>query len=386
MLLPSVSLTGLFLALLWMRLVLAGHFMFEPQIRHETSSMIIQNLDINESLSQNQESYAHGRRWVTPDFADGDDASATTWPQKTMYFWFTDANSATKLRDDLKAAMNLWYYAGLSSDFLLIEVLDEDDRDDQLPYVLYVTYEAPTSEGGTGMLVTTIGVPNSAPEGKPLASMTLSDDDTKGTRNVISNYAHELGHAWGLRHEHQNPYYWSSDFENGKGSTIFTTAGWNCESLADYATAVKKADDEIAASPANAQQWQQIKDTMCTNRMSAARLGFSAKEWLPLTGQDIISTGTTSKTDIDLASIMLYPSVAGGSLGSDGERAEVLTQADGNPIPTNTEPSNKDVLALHTIYGDDSDDDVEELLNDSKSSHLNTFNSIRNSDKDVSCD
>lgn len=40
--------------------------------------------------------------------------------------------------------------------------------------------------------------------------MNLSDRTDVGMLDVVANDAHELGHAWGLLHEHQNPAFWTS--------------------------------------------------------------------------------------------------------------------------------------------------------------------------------
>lgn len=151
--------------------------------------------------------------------------------------------------------------------------------------------------------------------------------------DVQANLAHEIGHMFGLVHEHQNPWFWGQN-----GDAVFKL---NCENLADYAAARKKHGKDAM-------------DRLCSEYSEAARAEFSAYDFLPIQkgtkGKDMLM----SPSDVDWDSIMLYSSQVGGK-GSGPTRAEVLMRVDGTrtqPIPPNLRPSLQDVEGLIEIYSE----------------------------------
>lgn len=284
------------------------------------------------------------RRALVKDTDPANALGSKLWPDKTITYRYKDAASKSALDADLKKAWKVWKDAlPKDSGFKFQEAASGKAADN----VLTIAYEKPVAKGGAGTLKTSVGIPHSQAV-KP--TMTLSDDTTKGARNVVTNYAHEIGHAWGFLHTHQNPNYWSTDFANGKGGAIFTKANWHPENLADYDSTMKKITDAAK------------KVSVTKDRMEAATNRFSAMEWLPITSAEKPKTipASQSKTDIDWLSIMLYPSDA----GSKKAGLPVLTKPNGEKITANAKPSQADIQALVALYKDqkaDSDDDVSSV-------------------------
>lgn len=376
---------------LWAEFVLAGHFMFEPKVGYAASSIFSKQETLHTEFASNdsvrqlsplkQEPNTQlDKRSVVISLQPN--SNRGIWYKKTILYTYSDEESRAALQEDLKAAMEVWYSAGLPRSF---RMRDKDTEDDPVTWLI-ITYDKPTAEGGSGTLVTSVGVPSR----KEQPVMVISDDSTKGTMDKIANYAHELGHAWGLFHEHQNPNFWSTDFTNGKGGAVFTTSDWNCENLEDYETALTNVNNKIATATGKyLDDLIGFRGSMCTDRISAAQLQFSAREYLPLTSSEMFVPDNDSPDGIDWDSIMLYPSGAGGLIDSNGERMLVLTKDDGSEIVANLRPSQRDVQALIKLYkdgdeensDDDDDDDYSEmLLNDPESPNSATFSDVRNAD------
>ncbi|CAJ2505036.1 Uu.00g124300.m01.CDS01 [Anthostomella pinea] len=141
--------------------------------------------------------------------------------------------------------------------------------------------------------------------------------------DAVVNFAHEMGHAFGLLHTHQRPDAWPSLLK------------LNCRNLRDYDSLAKKIGKGKV-------------DDICKtlNRRSAAAEGFSAAELLPYsnymkdTSKEIVQNG-----DFDWDSIMLYNSEAGAK---DGTLA--LVKENGSKIGINTEVSKGDGKQIENLY------------------------------------
>ncbi|KAK0613260.1 hypothetical protein B0T14DRAFT_437665 [Immersiella caudata] len=325
------------------------------------------------------------------------------WPKRTISYCFETQEAEDNLLDLLVEATRLWRGSettgtGLHEDvYKYIKVapagsacVGHRDRAN----ILVIKYNP------DGKLVTTLGIPplnaNDQEYVGPVA--ILSDNEGVGMLNAVANIAHELGHAWGLVHEHQNKYFWA-DEPGGQGvfhgkakreDAVFDSTTFTCQNLQD---------------------WQAVRDTLttgatgdlememaCSIQGSAATKRFSAQDWLPLVGG-----GTALKLenadpahgyrDLDWKSLMLYPSRAGGKgkasppgpgqpLNINDGRAPVLLRRDGQEMNINLFPSPRDILGIRQMYDDPTFPTGQPvLINEPRSSKFQRFRGIFNKKK-----
>lgn len=319
--------------------------------------------------------HSHGhldKRWVTVGSKE-----TALWPNREIRYCFQDAEDKALLGDLVRAGMQLWYTAGLPETFKMTEVSPSECQSKRLD-VLLVKYHS-------NNLLTTPAKPKGVYE----PSMTLNDRDDMGMLHVISNIAHEIGHAWGLHHEHQNPHFWARSLGGKDGGNLFTPDNWHCERLADYQDTIDKINGKIAQM--NPDYMPELtygpqREQICTSYGMAKAWGFSASMYLPFPPMEDVLYGATSPADIDWDSIMLYPSGAGGALDGNGNRLQALTKPNGDPIPVNTVPSHRDVKALMDLYSSQSDKADETLIVSKKHRFWNKFIKLRNKHVPDACD
>ncbi|KAH8896310.1 hypothetical protein GQ53DRAFT_743557 [Thozetella sp. PMI_491] len=283
------------------------------------------------------------------------------WPNKVISYCFETQDARDTLLEQLELAIETWRSdgeggPGLHRDvYKYMEVFDPGDacvNNDQRDRVLVISYNT------EGKLSTTIGMP-SLDEGDPTykgPTMALSDAAGIGMLDTVANYAHEIGHAWGLYHEHQNMNYWGSPYNTGNpGSSIFGDH-FDCTVLKDYPDALSRVQKE---KPADV-------DLLCKLRGVAAHYKFSAQDWLPVLGatRQHDGAGGSGKsvpdyTNVDWNSIMLYPSGAGATGnavppgGDSDQRANVLLRNDGARMGINLVPSALDIAGIRQLYESD---------------------------------
>ncbi|KAJ5195429.1 uncharacterized protein N7498_008867 [Penicillium cinerascens] len=180
-----------------------------------------------------------------------------------------------------------------------------------------------------GDLVTT---PGYSAIGRFGSTTNLDPSDSIGCGNAVANIAHELGHAWGLLHEHQRTGLWTSEYGGNGATNMFT---FLCENMADY--------EEIEAQR---QAEGKSMNLPCRYENIALAAGFSAYNLLPdRSGHDM---GPASEVDWD--SIMIYGSIA-GSKTVNGQRLNTLVKAsDGSTFGYNQVPSEGDIQAMYWLY------------------------------------
>ncbi|CAJ2510419.1 Uu.00g051220.m01.CDS01 [Anthostomella pinea] len=147
---------------------------------------------------------------------------------------------------------------------------------------------------------------------------------TYGARTPLVNFAHELGHVFGLLHTHQQRRAWPS------------LLNLNCQNLGDYDRLKERGVDV---------------DKICEDldQQAAEANKFWAEHILP---DSNVQNDVIEDDKFDWDSIMLYDSYAFAKPGT-----VALVKADGSHIPVNVKPSKGDGEAIRTLYpGEESSD------------------------------
>ncbi|RAL02766.1 uncharacterized protein BO80DRAFT_472270 [Aspergillus ibericus CBS 121593] len=251
------------------------------------------------------------------------------WPRSTIPLCYDSDETRDTFHDILWAAMRLWYAAGLPESFRLLEI-------NRLACI-HNPFESLYVEGTRDVLASDIGMPlismrsgADQPEvDKPTIKVFVDRENLGWT---IKSAAHELGHAFGLLHEHQNPSFWGP---NG-ADKVFR---FYCMHLHDFV--------EITEGMYEDDVWGQTG--VCRDIISAEEIGFSAGDWLPEVATDVFTPHPWWAHDsmVDWDSIMLYQSF---SDSIDEDHIPVLTRWDTSTWESSWTPSTLDVAGLEAMY------------------------------------
>ncbi|KZL80227.1 hypothetical protein CI238_06531 [Colletotrichum incanum] len=347
-------------------------------------------------IAENGTTGSNVKRWVSMRPGVGDKPSYL-WPDKTINYCFDTTDSRDKLDEKLNSAFNMWAASfedgsgGLNRLLYKYSMVAEPGtactENSQRAKILVV------SHNDLGVHSTTIGqrpLDAERPEYKG-PTMKLSTRDDVGQLNILANFAHEVGHAWGLIHEHQNPLFWRYPYGTSSDDIFEGTVfgdHWECSALRDYYTVRGK----ITQKHGTGEEAEQIMRDVCLLQSAADEWGFSAADWLPVKANFKYSSSVPNAgadyTHVDWDSIMLYPSGAGGrgtarpptnpSENPDAydQRTPVLLRNDGVKIHTNAIPSKGDVEGIKALYENSMPGEQGKtyvLPNDKKSSRFGSF-------------
>lgn len=300
----ALALLGAILA----AIVQAGSRGWEPKHDIQPRMSLLDQSSIAGNISQQEASTSSAgkrlrKRWNT---VNPDSMKTALWPDSAITYCFESDDTREKLVNAFDEAKQKWADAGLPPSFGYKEVKGSACRGANRKNLLMIKYN------DKGRLSTTLALPeidaNDPKDEDPV--MNLSDAEDIGMLNIAANYAHELGHAWGLLHEHQNPAFWSGlPMANTYTGEVWSPDTFNCQNLKDYEDAVESVRKSTKVAEKD-KEFQIYK--LCINRNSAGDWGFSAAEYLPYTNikarvpdKDTMELGVD---DVDWASIMLYPS------------------------------------------------------------------------------
>lgn len=319
---------------------------------------------------------------INDDRSEGD---RMPWPNRQIRYCFDTPEAKTALADLLKEAHKVWLRKGLGAEFTIVEVGDSECKNDKRFDTLLIQWS-----GDNGAMATFEGLPatdsvlRQATDPQVRPKMVLTTNLNMGMLDQVSNFAHELGHAWGLYHEHQNPAFWSrGTVSNALGGTVFgpeNGGNWRCSNLKDYQSRVAGGGLVVQNPSTYPNQFgPRIGiDTLCKDYDFARKAQFSARDYLPMPkAMGIATSDGTSANDVDWDSIMICtfshstyshshslvtdanvvlsdPSGAGAigdaSPGNDG-RQPILLKPNGDRIAINLAPSQRDIAAMHKLYG-----------------------------------
>ncbi|KAF4996990.1 hypothetical protein FGRMN_4130 [Fusarium graminum] len=295
------------------------------------------------------------------------------WPDKTLTYAYADKDAQKKLAGIFSAAIEIWGELRDNINGFKYKLISIKDCEKKRSECLVIHYN------DKGQLSSTVGIqPVDKSVGYLGPVMHLSDKEHVGNLDANVNAAHELGHAWGLWHEHQNPNFWYTSNFGEVGwimqlqGKYFPTENYKCENFKDYEQALEK----LKQHNAGLQDHDQIPvELLCRSPGTSRMFGFSAAEWVPQA-----NSGRLPDREFDPDSIMLYPSGAGGKgdarPGSDN-RLPILTYSDGTPIPLRKGPSPRDFEKLIELYGRDLSREPVQLLNDRASTQSGYFKKLR---------
>jgi hypothetical protein len=314
------------------------------------------------------------------------------WPNAEITYCYATKTARDVMKPYVDAAIDVWHRHGahpaefkfkeLTKSWWRTPMVGEECTNHPQRELILVIYYDP--DGGLSTSLA-LQAPNRFSSGP---STHLTDRDDLGWLDVTANVVHELGHAWGLLHEHQNPYLWTQangweyyavtgpltadsihdyDGRRAHGQPGFgtTASPFRCQDLKDYPEMVAKVEAQFPNL--RRMQAEEIQLT-CSSRTAAASKRFSASNWLPFppAQKDVFWEYTSSAAwnNLDWASVMLYPSGAGAVGGvfppelglSERERDHrfpILVDGNGNSFPRyNLVPSTRDIQGLRRLYKD----------------------------------
>ncbi|KAE8133019.1 hypothetical protein BDV38DRAFT_259800 [Aspergillus pseudotamarii] len=255
-----------------------------------------------------------------------------TWPHETIRYYFSTPEMKEEFANDIRAAWQLWYAAGLPETFRFIEYSRarcEAAPDDCL--LIIAEYGAPS-------FFTSLGRQRIDPWDRNVMYLAFQGTEDEHDKAVI--IAHEIGHAWGLLHEHQNPLFWQWAFRGTRSDSLVQ---FYCENVLGFAEVEHEVNNTLLL-------W--AEDGPCRDQARAYEFGFLASEmipWRPRYQQP--HRLWPHDSDVDWDSIMIYESHSFGVDDEHGNKKLTLVRTkDLQVIPEPGTVTELDVVGMVHLY------------------------------------
>lgn len=217
------------------------------------------------------------------------------WPNHEVRYCFATQDDKAALFYNLKDAIDRWWFAGLDQSVFKWTEVDDNECVNHRSTVLLIKRRS----GNSGGHVTTTGyIPADPSTGSEGPIMELDDSDWGGYDNKVGTFAHEIGHAWGLFHEHQNPNFWRIEdgFEDANFGSVFGNDNFHCENIVGYDTALAAAQADLG--PEGGKQ-------ICKSVLTASQYHFEGSSFLPWTPSIVFAPPGHDFASVDWSSIMV---------------------------------------------------------------------------------
>ncbi|KZL82396.1 hypothetical protein CI238_10716 [Colletotrichum incanum] len=320
---------------------------------------------VRKSLRSNATEGRAQKRWHGVETGTGNDETHL-WPNKKIVYAFDEPIFSKPMNKHFVAAFGLWKSSGLSETEFTYEEVSKEACESDRGKCLLIMFENEGSHGTIPALPPTSRT-FEGPYMKLVLPEPLEEGETEPPADQTWEFpeaiAHELGHSWGLLHEHQMPAYWSKEFnpDMDYDGTAFTSSNFACETLEGYEDALFQAQRAFGGDTERAK-------IICHDVREARNFGFAADMYLP--DQDNIvgnklALGSLGADDVDWDSIMIYNTYLLGT--------KLLTKPNGEDIVVNKAPSQLDVQAIQALYSGTYSRPTVTLLNEARNAQQASF-------------
>lgn len=271
------------------------------------------------------------------------------WPDKTLRYCYSDSRARDIIEPYIQGAVDIWHAGGLSDEFQMKEIKLYECLPERAK-TLYVRL-------GDHGFATSMGRQTPDGEDGPVMQLSLPPDE------FLNHYVmvvHQIGHAWGLAHEHQNPVIWAESHTN--------PLRFHCDHIEGFPELLEYYGPGLVWGEAG----------FCTDYWSAAHVRWKAMQFLPLP-RELVQTQSSHfrnrNSMVNWNSIMLYSSQ---QYAIPGQRTLVRREGEPN-IEQNPLPSAGDVFGLKRLYSTRYGEPRMPLYADTQSPYYGLFQTLATS-------